>query len=79
MYRCYTLGTLKNQAVYLKVRARHTVRRACLYLISLSPFLGLSLSLSHWSDHAVSALVEDAHVPLWLQHNESVSHEKGAI
>ena len=36
-------------------------------LVVRSPFWGISLSMYFWSDHAVSALVEDAPAPLWLQ------------
>ena len=68
MYRCYTSGTLKDPGCLLEVRARRIVCRACLYLISLSSFWGLSPSLSLWLDYAVSALLEDAPAPLWLQH-----------
>ena len=62
-------GHIKEPGCLFEIRARRTLqRRTCLYLMSLSPFWGLSLSLSLWSDHAVSALVEDAPAPLWLQH-----------
>ena len=52
------------------VRARCIVHRSYLYLSSLSHVRGfLSLSLSLWSDHAVSALVDDTSASLRLQPN----------
>ena len=59
---------IKEPGCLFEIRAMRIVRRTCLHLISLSSFWWLSLSLALWSDHAVSALVEDAHAPLWLQH-----------
>ena len=74
------IGHILNEPGCLfEVTAMRIVRRACLYLISLSPLWWLSLSLVP----LVRSRVEDAPVPLWLQHNlkgiERATHEKGAI
>ena len=63
------ISLIKEPDCLFEVRARRIVRRACLYLVSLTLFWGLTLSLSLWLDHAVSALEEDAPAPLWLQHD----------
>ena len=77
------IGHIKKTGCLFEIRARRIVRRTCLYLMSLSSFWGLSLSMSLWSDQAVFALVKDARAPLWLHYMQSaferVSREKGAI
>ena len=69
--RCISVlytGHVKEPDCLFEVRARHTTLDMSVSNVSMSLFYGLSLSLSLWSDHSVSTLVEDASASLWLQY-----------